>query len=559
MTSDKKSIPRLVEICYKSGIRDVVFSPGSRNAPLVIAFNADGRFNLKVIPDERVAAFFALGLSIASQQPTVLCCTSGSAALNYAPAISEAYYQHVPLMVLTADRPSEMIDQGIGQSIRQNNVFANYIKGSYQFLEEVTEERLLIKNDETVSEAIHLSMKGDKGPVHINLPFKEPLYGLEKVDLTNLKIQEIIDVQDELNNSDELIEIWKSSQRKVLIVGLMTPNLSITKKIQQLSESENVLVLSESCSNIRNDNGINCIDKTLVQFKGSEADLSADLLISIGGPIISKKIKKHFQKNKPKHHWCVNESYAQNTYKSLTHHIKYKLESFLDLLLEHQSNNNPDFHEVAKQKVSIVESRADSFLKNCEFSDLKVFDFILNNLPTSLHLHLSNSTVVRYVQLFKQNRNWVYYSNRGVSGIDGSTSTAMGVAAGSIGQHILITGDMSFFYDSNAFWNNHVPNNFKVIVINNGEGNIFKILPHPKKDKTSLPYFTTPHKTSIKKFCDLYEVKYFVAKDETKLKSVFTDFISENDKASVLEIDTSDAENDTILTDYFAFINQFGN
>ena len=552
MTSDKKSIPRLVEICYKSGIRDVVFSPGSRNAPLVIAFNADGRFNLKVIPDERVAAFFALGLSIASQQPTVLCCTSGSAALNYAPAISEAYYQHVPLMVLTADRPSEMIDQGIGQSIRQNNVFANYIKGSYQFLEEVTEERLLIKNDETVSEAIHLSMKGDKGPVHINLPFKEPLYGLEKVDLTNLKIQEIIDVQDELNNSDELIEIWKSSQRKVLIVGLMTPNLSITKKIQQLSESENVLVLSESCSNIRNDNGINCIDKTLVQFKGSEADLSADLLISIGGPIISKKIKKHFQKNKPKHHWCVNESYAQNTYKSLTHHIKYKLESFLDLLLEHQSNNNPDFHEVAKQKVSIVESRADSFLKNCEFSDLKVFDFILNNLPTSLHLHLSNSTVVRYVQLFKQNRNWVYYSNRGVSGIDGSTSTAMGVAAGSIGQHILITGDMSFFYDSNAFWHQNIPENFKVILINNKGGGIFRIINGPSDTPYLTDFFEAHQECNVRYLAHQYDLDYHFAASIDELEDVFFKFMQSNvGKSQLLEIHTPRLTNESILNDYF--------
>ncbi|MGA0256861.1 MAG: thiamine pyrophosphate-binding protein, partial [Saprospiraceae bacterium] len=166
--SDKRSIARLVDICHQMGVKELVFSPGSRNAPLVISFVESGLFECLCIPDERTAAFFAMGMAIQSDRTVAICCTSGSAALNYAPALSEAYYQGVPLLVLTADRPVEWIDQGVGQSIRQNNVYANYIKKSFEFIQEASKEEDIAANDEISIQALQACQSGFKGPVHIN-------------------------------------------------------------------------------------------------------------------------------------------------------------------------------------------------------------------------------------------------------------------------------------------------------------------------------------------------------------------------------------------------------
>jgi len=179
--TDKPGIQRLVKLCEVKGVKNVVFSPGSRNAPLVISFNGQEYFDCITIPDERVAAFVAMGMALKLQEPVIICCTSGSAALNYAPAIVEAYYQKIPLLVLTADRPTERIDQGAGQTMRQKNVYANYIKGSFELIQEAETASDLRRNDRIICEAINLSKAGAKGPVHINVPLAEPLYGQVKM------------------------------------------------------------------------------------------------------------------------------------------------------------------------------------------------------------------------------------------------------------------------------------------------------------------------------------------------------------------------------------------
>ena len=181
MISSKQSINHLAYLCAHFGILDVVFSPGSRNAPVVISFTESALFNCYSVPDERSAAFMALGMSLHSKKPTVICCTSGSAAANYTPAITEAYYQGVPLIVLTADRPVEMIDQGVGQSIRQRDMYRNYIKFSCQLIPEARTKSDLAENDDLIQKALCYAIDKKPGPVHINLPFDEPLYDTNDV------------------------------------------------------------------------------------------------------------------------------------------------------------------------------------------------------------------------------------------------------------------------------------------------------------------------------------------------------------------------------------------
>jgi len=311
MVSDKPFIQRLVKICEAKKVKHVVFSPGSRNAPLVISFANTEYFDCITIPDERVAAFYALGMAQQLQEPVVICCTSGSAALNYAPAIVEAYYQKIPLLVLTADRPVERIDQGAGQTMRQKNVYSNYIKGSFELIQEASLISDLRFNDRLLCEAINLSRQGAKGPVHINVPLSEPLYGQKKMP-TNIDLQ-LVDAKDfdlSISNKSQevIVDLWTRAKKKLIICGQSLPNKEVDTLLEKVAQDSSVAVISESCSN-RYLNPLNpCIDRLITTIKDDESeDFKPDLVVSLGDAIISKKIKTLISQYQPDEHWFVNE------------------------------------------------------------------------------------------------------------------------------------------------------------------------------------------------------------------------------------------------------------
>ncbi len=554
MTTDKLSVARLVMICQKMGVRDVVISPGSRNAPLIIAFTQAGGFNIYNIPDERVAAFYAMGLSIHSQLPTAICCTSGTAALNYAPAICEAYYQYVPLLVLTADRPVEKIDQGIGQSMRQNNVYHNYIKQSYQLIQEASSEEDIQSNDEMVIDAIQTSMMSNKGPVHINIPLAEPLYNqIEYKSAINFDVGNQNLHPFELKT--ELKNIWTSSRRKVVIVGQQIPNETINRQLDHLVRRNNIVLLTETTSNVYSDKSIACIDRVIDALEVTHKEYEPDLLIYLGGQIISKKIKNLFSSYAIKNQWHINPNKSKDTFDGLTAHVKTQTEKFLDTIADTESENEMAFQAHWQNKNVSCRGLHDQFLSQASYSDLRVFDYLLKSIPEDAVLHASNSTVIRYVQLFDQRKDLTYHSNRGVSGIDGSTSTAMGFAMHSDTLNVLITGDMSFFYDSNAFWHHHIPDNFKIILINNGGGNIFRIIPGPDTTAALEQHFEAHHDTQALHLSRMYNLDYFRSESEEELTEQFPKFLESNKgKAQIIEILTPRLENDKVLKDYFRFL-----
>ena len=215
--NSKQSIIDLIEIAYKKGVKKIVFSSGSRNAPLVVAFNEHGGFEAYSIHDERSAAFFALGIAQQTGETVAIACTSGSAILNYAPAIAEAYYQRIPLLVITADRPLEWIDQGEGQTMQQNNIYANFIKKSFEIFQETNHPDELWYNARMFNEAFNLTQSAPKGPVHINIPLREPLY-TQNLDFNNkkAKIIEHISPLPELSEQmmNDLSDLWNSSEKK---------------------------------------------------------------------------------------------------------------------------------------------------------------------------------------------------------------------------------------------------------------------------------------------------------------------------------------------------------
>jgi len=345
MVSDKPFIQRLVKICEAKNVKNIVFSPGSRNAPLVISFANVDYFDCITIPDERVAAFYALGMAQQLQEPVIICCTSGSAALNYAPAIVEAYYQKIPLFVLTADRPVERIDQGAGQTMRQKNVYSNYIKGSFELIQEAKTVTDLHHNDRVVCEAIDLSLHGAKGPVHINVPLAEPLYDqVEMPAISDLQLTHIqeSDLSISIKQIEEITDKWKTSTKKLIIFGQALPDRKLDTLLDKVTLDSSVAVISETCANRFLEKSNPCIDRLITTINDNELeDFKPDIVVSLGDAIISKKVKALISRYKPKEHWFVNEQEnPQDTFGCLTQHYKISSSSFIKLLTETSTDSS---------------------------------------------------------------------------------------------------------------------------------------------------------------------------------------------------------------------------
>jgi 2-succinyl-5-enolpyruvyl-6-hydroxy-3-cyclohexene-1-carboxylate synthase len=561
-TTKISHVAHLVELCANYGISKVVISPGSRNAPLIIAFEAHPQIEIFLVHDERSAAFFALGLAEELNQPVAITCTSGSAAINYASAISEAYYRRIPLLVLTADRPFEMVDQGDGQTIRQKNLFANYIKADFELPSFPSKEMRLI-SDQIVNQALNSLVSIPQGPVHINIALTEPLYEIQELKSLPIVQREVQKSADLSDTQKEIIEKgWINSTKRLVLIGQLAYNSIDQNVLKGLIDDPSVAILVENTSNIQDFQKIcHCIDRTLEIIQPDElTDFIPDLLITFGGAIISKKIKSLFRKHKPTENWRVGQFlFVEDTYQSLTHSFNVTPETFLNYLLSLKNLPTSNFGGRWKQKDFMAKSVHDAYVKSLSFSDFKAYELILDTLPEDTNLHMANSSVVRYCQLFDPILSLRYYANRGVSGIDGSTSTALGVSLANKNRlNVLITGDTSFFYDSNALWNNYLPPNLRIILINNGGGGIFKILEGSNQSK-QIDYFVAPFQAKAKSICEAFNVHYLFVDNETDLDAVFEEFYTLTDdlRPCLLEIDTRSVENEKYLKTYFDKIRTF--
>ncbi len=560
MISSKESVARLVLICKAKGIKNIVFSPGSRNAPLIISFDNDPYFTTYNIPDERTAGFFALGLSLYSKTATILCCTSGSALLNYSPALSEAYYQKVPLIVLSADRPIEWIDQRAGQTLRQKNVYANFINGSFELLQEADQDDHLWYNDRIVNQAIDTAMVHDIGPVHINIPLHEPLYDQKNEVSKHPKIVKSLKAHNSLRpeDIDALKEDFENHQKIIVLCGQRRADEKWRKSIQLLSTQKNIVVLTEATSNVAGENIICCIDRTIDELihEDNLDDMTPTLLISCGYSLVSKKIRFLFRAMNIQEHWHVdhNDRYM-DTYQSLTLNIPLDLSRFVELMgVESVREEFNDFKSEWLLRFSNRMKAHKAFMKNVPWSDLYVASKLSEKLKSGDELHLANSTSVRYAQLFDAKKNVNYHCNRGVSGIDGCTSTALGFALHSKNRNILLSGDVAFFYDSNAFWHHHKPANFKIVILNNSGGNIFRVIPGPSTTAQLEKHFEAYHVTNAQAFADQHNLTYLRVANGDELEACLEDFLNQENEMAILEAFTPRFENDRVLKEYFRYL-----
>ncbi len=346
MVSDKESIERLVQICQEKDLEHVVISPGSRNAPLVISFDSNPSFTCFNIPDERVAGFFALGLSLWSGKPSILCCTSGSALLNYAPAIAEAYYQKIPLLILSADRPTEWIDQRAGQTVRQFKAFDNYIKKSFQAFEEASHPDQIWYNDRVICEAIDITRISPKGPVHINVPLREPLYGTMRNFMHSPKVVNTLIPENSLDETQWKFvkEQWRQAEKVMILCGQGTYEAGLTDLINHVLIERQAVVLTECTSNIGCPGPIQCIDRTIESIDDNSLEAyTPDLLITMGAAVVSKKIRYLLRKMKIAQHWHVDISdYYMDTYKALTLNVPLDATYLLQGLKDEQTSSRDE-------------------------------------------------------------------------------------------------------------------------------------------------------------------------------------------------------------------------
>lgn len=552
--SNLLNVQLVAETFLAANIQHIVLSPGSRNGALTMQFANDNRFITHSIIDERSAAFVALGIAQKLRQPVVICCTSGSAAANYYPAVTEAFYQNIPLIILTADRPEHLVDNFDGQTIRQKNLYQSHSYFNTQ-LSEKEDTETLTENMLKVKDAL-TKAKQCMGPVHINMPFSEPFYGSTTEQLIN--IETLLIPEKEFPEIDllSLSKKWNLAQRKLVLVGLHPTDKHFNQLMNSLAKDPSVVVFTEVTSNIYNELFFNKIDQFIYNLDSDELEnLKPEILLTIGQNVVSKKIKKFIRNHPPKEHWHLDEFWQPDTFQILNEKILFDKNQFLEEFLPFINPKESEYYQLWDTIRKEKESKHEAFLETAPYSDLKIFDKLIKTFPKNSAVHYGNSSVIRYALLFDNPSSSSYFCNRGTSGIDGSTSTAVGCATVSKELTILVTGDISFFYDSNALWNKNLPKNLRIVLINNGGGNIFRFIPGPNETDVVEEYFETKHHLKTYGLAETFGLDYWLLENENEIDEILDIFYNQDTgRAKILEIDTMRIKNATILKDYFSYL-----
>jgi 2-succinyl-5-enolpyruvyl-6-hydroxy-3-cyclohexene-1-carboxylate synthase len=473
----------IADICAMHGVKQAVMCPGSRCAPLTLAFSRHREISCHSIIDERSAGFIALGIAETTQKPVVLICTSGSASLNFAPAISEAFYRNIPLLVFTADRPERLLHQQDGQTLNQRALFANFIKSSYFLSGDIKEKKQLRYLHRNINEALLRSSSGGKGPVHVNLTFEEPLYALADSAQPPAFIRYC---ESLFAFEKELTEAMGKTNKWMLILGSRSGDAKSEALINKLSAK--MPVLAEGISNAGNGSVLLNANET-ISFASDEGlkKLMPGGIISIGKGVVSKKLKNFIRNNPALFHFHHEEGETLiDTFECLTHQVRlpesHVLESLCEISEKLCKASDSEFLTDWKNFSEETILRTAEILAELPFSDITVMQTVAKNCTGEADIHVGNSMAVRYLNLFANHisPSTRIYCNRGTSGIDGSLSTAVGNSLCGKKPIWAILGDLSFHYDQNALWNALVPENFSIIILNNSGGGIFRLIDGPR-------------------------------------------------------------------------------
>ena len=495
------------------------------------------------VVDERSAAYMALGMAMETRKPAILLCTSGTAVLNYAPAVAEAFFQKVPLLILTADRPADWIGHQDNQAIYQDEVFGKNCHKSYSLPCEPADSRQLDEVHQILCNAYFDAINGEGGPVHINIPIDEPLY-IEIPEAGKLAYNpEDVSKTDEYQLAN-LTSAWEKTKHKMIVMGQMPPNASIESQIERLSDDSSVVVIAEPIANQRKGNYIAPTEAFFARLAALNKQMpSPELVLYFGGQVVSKSLKAYLRNLTDCRFVYVSPNeFTVDTFRQQPIHMKAGIATVLKKLTV---TTGGIFQSTWMQFANEVKECVAREMVTLEFSDLKVAHFLTKALPPSAKIFVGNSSIIRYLQNFEIKQQ--LYANRGTSGIDGCLSTAVGLAKNSSGPVFAILGDVSFLYDTNAFLQGNLPANLKIIVVNNGGGGIFRLLPGPSSIPGLLPMQETSHKVRIGSLCQAYGVNYFFCNSIACLDEEL-EWLLKASSISLLEIKTPMETNPEVFT-----------
>ena len=572
-----QAIYNIAALCAAHGLTEVVLSPGSRCAPLTLAFARHPATNVRVVPDERAAAFIGLGIAQARRAPTVLVCTSGTAGLNYAPAVAEAFYQQVPLLILTADRPPEWIDQLDGQTIRQNGLYGAHVKGSYTFPTETTHPDARWQANRIINEAINLAKAYPPGPVHVNIPLREPLYPTGEVVFEEVRVVQTstTDNSQERTSDEDAFDILDALEngtlgsKTLIVVGQSQFDHKLFYSLRGIKAT----ILADHLSNLRPSPGsAEALDTVVSNYDSLLADHNQDdlrptLLITIGLSVTSKNLKNFLRRNPPILHAHIQQSgIAPDPFKTLTHIIKEEPYAFFNKIYKNKypaSKPENPYNRIWFSKKCTTMRLLNSLLSanDGSFNELQALRKATHwsgyrFYPDSVHF--ANSMAVRYASLLSLSANVKgldAFANRGTSGIDGCTSTAVGYAlAEPDKQVVLLTGDVAFFYDRNAFWHNYPTPNLRVVLLNNHGGGIFRLIDGPRQQPELEEFFETRQALTAENLCRDFHLPYFPVDSMAKLEAALPVFFGPEGAGGVLEIQTDSQVNAAFFEEYRAAV-----
>lgn len=585
--SGKLVVRELFDVLRLHGVNDIICSPGSRNIPLLMGAHARPDMKKITVVDERSAAFIALGMAQVQKRPIALICTSGTALLNYAPGVAEAFYQGLPLIVISADRPKEWIDQDDSQTLQQYGVLKNFVKESYDISDyEVTEEKRWYAN-RIFNEAIMTALRPKEGPVHLNIRLSPPL---------NETCESTLNLKDnELSSDSRKIEKWdfprymikEESQKlasrligkKIIIVaGFLTPDWIINRHIKKFISFPNVAIMAETISNLHLPGEAYAIDTALCtkgEWSKEESDfLIPDIIISIGGALVSRMLKEYLRecavKNPSIEHWSLGENLKiVDPFKCLTMKVEMPAGMVLNGLnvalrklyglieagksgieidkdeIKVSNSYNEKWNDLKRKSLERIERK----VKTSDWSEICALDYIFNHIDQEYNLHISNGTPIRYNQLLTTKLPHAVYCNRGVSGIEGSTSSAVGNNLISRIPTILVTGDMSASHDlGGLLCCESFNSDLKIVIINNSGGGIFRFVSSSRKWDAREEYLCKGQIKDFEPIAKSFGFTYYRIENLNSLKRSFNHFQHEKSR-SLMEVIVPPSESAEILLD----------
>ena len=506
MYSNKENVNILTSLLVAHGIRHSVVCPGSRNAPIVHNLNECPGIQCYPVTDERSAGFYALGMAQYLDEPVVVCVTSGTALLNLAPAVAEAYYQHRSLVVVSADRPAQWIDQLDGQTLQQPDALGRFVRRAVSLPEPHDEEEHWYCN-RLVNEALIVR----HAPVHINVPITEPLFQFTVSELPEERKIELLPADIPPHTLSHLVRMFMQSARPMLIAGQpMNPHL----------------------------------DEAVCLVKDDESYVP-DFVLYIGGSIVSKRLK-HFLR-KARETWAVNATGEVNdTFMNLTHVVQGDGEVVADqirFMLEQQSHPF-----VEKWEALLAKVRAQAEAYQPAYSQMAAVKCFEANVPDST-VHYANSQAIRLANIYARHS---VYCNRGVNGIEGSLSTAAGFSCVADQRVFCVIGDLSFFYDQNALWNQNLNGKLRILLLNNGRGGIFNLLPGLEQSPARDQLVAASHHTTAEGICRQNNVTYLHASDMKEMQQGIDALLHvESGRPVLLEVFTNAEEDERVYRDYY--------